>query len=396
MRTQRFILGFMLLFIIFSGCIKDNEIEFPEDKTPEVTKTVALFSLINFYQENTSNLDQPCFVPVYPIELSYTNNIIIEIASTDGLFEAIRNQTALFHIQGVILPVMVSKNGMLINIETESDLIELMNECNIPELGDELHDFLSQCFGFDYPINMINKEGASVMINSHDELEAFNTTQGTAYLPQFEFPLAINVYEEDEVKSVESYYELYEVINGCEACPQGTFTIDPEFDGSYKFWAEFSKSDRPVNFEWFINDDFIKSGLSNTEDTLLHKDLAPGEYEICLKSYNDNCVLGTVFCNELIVEDPCPQFYFEIEPDIENRFRFEFFADFPEMNEVEYTWVVSRNDERMYFETEFPGQGDNYLVREFEPGSYQVCIESDNINEQCQFTEYCGDKFVVE
>ena len=396
MRKHRFILGYMLIFIIFSGCIKDDEIEFPEDKVSDITETVALFSLINFYQEDLSKLDQPCFVPVYPIELSYTNQIIIEITSTDGLFEAIRNQTDLFHIEGVILPVMVNKKGILVNIETESDLVELMDECNIPGLGKELHDFLLQCFGFDYPINMINNEGQSVIINSNDELEAFKTTQGTGYLPQFEFPLSLNVYEEDEVLTVRNYYELYKVINTCDACPQGTFIIDLEFDGSHKFWAEFPPSDQPVNFDWFINGNLVKSGLSNTEDTLLHEDLAPGEYEICLKSYNEDCVLGSVFCLPLTVTDPCPQFFFEMVPDPENRFRFEFFADFPEMNEIEYTWVIYRNGETVYFETEFPGQGDNYLVNAFEPGSYKVCIESDNINEKCQFAQYCSDEFVVE
>ncbi|XOV94986.1 MAG: hypothetical protein ACFHWX_09805 [Bacteroidota bacterium] len=387
-----------LLFVVvmgiawLSGCINDNELDFPEDRSDEITKTVDLYSLLHYYSQNANSTD--CFSIVFPLELSYSTGIIISVEDIAGLKEAIENQTNTFFIEGIILPVLVDKHGVLSSIENEDDINALLRNCGIPDLTNYLKRFKSQCFEFIYPITLING-GDTLQLENIEAYNDLKVSLGEQFLPQFAFPLKVEIFETDEVIQVTSYYQLLELINSCSQCPEGSISISPEFNGTYSFKAHYKQLDLPITYKWYINGDLVGDGDSNMKDSLL-LELPEGEYQICLQSFNPDCTLGTFVCRNFTVGRPCPVLFFKQEMGTENPREYYFYADFSLQNDISYTWVVYNiNNEPLYWEEEMPGEGDGKLSYEFEPGVYKVCMEKENVSADCQLAKVCAE-IVVE
>ncbi len=388
-------LSLLLLFVwasgFLSGCIDVKELDFPEDRSDEIIKTIDVFTLLNFY----GNSDRPgnCFSIVFPFELSYNTGIIINIEDLSGLNEAIENQSNSFYIEGVILPLLVNKNGVLASIETVDDLKELLNNCEVPDLTRYLKDFKSQCFEFIFPFTMILDQDTFIVENN-DVYHDLKTSFGDDFLPELQFPLELEVFESDEIVDVTSYYQLLQISNTCEPCPDGEIVINPEYDGQYTFKAAYKRTDIPIDYKWYINDDFIREGSASIEDSLV-LELPEGEFEICLQSFNPDCNAGNFVCRILKVERPCPILNFNFEKSTENPSLYHFFADFELQNEISYGWVIYKNvDDFFYYEDEVPGVGDGKLTFEFAAGSYRVCLEKENANQNCQLAQYCTEIFI--
>jgi len=365
-------------------------LDFPEDRSDEVVKTLDLFSLLNYYLDS----DRPtnCFSIIFPLELAYNNGIIISVEDLSGMNEAIENQSKSFYIEGVVLPILVNKNGVLSSIEDKEALKLLVNGCEIPRLTDFLDDFEYQCFELAFPFTLINNTD-TLIIENEEMYHDIKASLGADFLPEFQFPMTVEVYETDETIEISSYYELFQIINSCKPCPEGDIIINPEYDGSYTFKAVYHRDDTPINYKWYINEDFIGEGHTNTDDSLV-LELPEGEFEICLKSFGTDCNAGTFSCRTITVERPCPVLFFEQEKSSENPLVYYFYADFTFQNEISYEWVVYKNDDPIYLEEELPGITDSKLTYEFTAGSYRICIEKENVNQNCQLAQYCTEIFI--
>lgn len=370
-----------------TGCIDGDELDFPEDRTDEIVKTLDVFTLLNYY--SVSDRPNACFSIVFPFELAYNTGIIISIEDLAGLNEAIENQSNAFYVEGVILPVLVNKNGTLTSIETEAELKELMKSCEVPQLVDYLSDFKSQCFELVFPITLVNHQD-TIMVNNNDVYHDLKGSSGGDFAPEFIFPIELEVFESDEVIEVNNYYQLLQTLNSCEPCPEGTININPEYDSRYTFKAVYDRIDAPITYKWYINEDFIREASTTKEDSLV-LELPEGEFEICLQSFTPDCKAGSFSCRLLKVERPCPILFFEKEQRSTNPLIYDFFADFALQNEISYGWVVYKNNEFLFFEEEFPGAGDGKFTFEFTSGSYKVCLEKENVNQNCQLAQYCTE-----
>ncbi len=391
-----FRLSFLLLFVWalsgLTGCIDVDELDFPEDRTDEIVKTLDIFTLLNFY----SNTDRPsnCFSVVFPFELAYNSGIIINIDDLSGLNEAIENQSNTFYIEGVILPVLVNKNGVLSSIDTEAELTELLKTCEVPQLADYLSDFKSQCFELVFPITLVNNLDTMV-VDNNDIYHNLKGSLGNEFEPEFLFPLEVEVFGTDELVTITNYYQLLQLFNQCVPCPEGSILISPEYDGRYTFKAIYDKVDAPISYKWYINEDFIREGTVSSDDSLV-LELPEGEFEICLQSFNPDCIAGDFSCRFLKVERPCPVLFYNKEVRDGNPSLYHFFADFALQNEISYSWVVYKDiNTFITFENEIPGEGDGKFSYEFTPGSYRVCLEKEGVNQNCQLAQYCTE-IVIE
>ena len=381
---------FIWTFGGLTGCIDVDELDFPEDRTDEITKTIDVFTLLNYY--SVSDRPNTCFSIVFPFELAYNTGIIISIDDLSGLTEAIENQSNTFYIEGVILPVLVNKNGVLSSVETDTDLRALMSTCEVPQLTDYLKDFKSQCFELVFPLTLINGSD-TISVENNEVYHDLKGSLGSDFAPGFVFPIELEVYESDEVIEATNYYQLLQIINGCEPCPEGSIIINPEYDSRYTFKAAYDRIDAPISYKWYINEDFIRDATTNNDDSLV-LELPEGEFEICLQSFTPDCNAGSFSCRILKVERPCPVLFFEKEQRTTNPMIYDFYANFALQNEISYGWVVYKNNEFISFEEEFPGEGDGKFTFEFTAGSYKVCLEKENVNQNCQLAQYCTEIFI--
>ncbi|MEM7298599.1 MAG: hypothetical protein AAF391_10085, partial [Bacteroidota bacterium] len=266
-------------------------------------------------------------------------------------------------------------------------LLQLLDDCEIPTLRDEFDFFYTQCFDFQYPIEMIDSEENTVSINSQEEYFVFEFNQGFDKQPRFIYPLAAFKYSEDRTIPIENDYELFQVFDGCRKCPRLLFETDFRGGTLYRFTAAFAEKDQ-ISYDWYIDDVKIESdGVGG--DNVFEREFESGTYEICMRTRLEDadCFAGIEYCQTITVEDPCPFVFFRSSAI--NNTTYLFSADFPLQDEIEYAWVIYRNEERILTETEGP-DGDDLLEFQFDPGSYQVCIEAE-VEDCPRVIKYCEE-----
>lgn len=392
MSTLKYI-GKFLGFVLFLSCISPDDLEFPEETESVVTSpSVAITSLLN-----TINLGGNIgFEFYFPIQLGFNSGISISISDLNGLKETAASQSNGFHINQIEFPFLVDADGLIKSIENEQEFIQLLETSGIPTLKDDLGETIFQCFDFVYPIQMLDSDSITIELSTPSGYKQFMADQPESYQPDFIFPLGMDVFAADTAKQVKSYFELYEIINACEGCPDLGFRIEEIEDNRFKFVADFDGLEDAHSYDWFIDGRFIETdGNGVGGDNQLTETFEPGVYEICMYTETPDCALGTSFCKVLTVEreEPaCPEPFFEIDEEFEFG-TYKFYAEFPGMNELTYEWKVYEHDSLLHHETEGP-DGDNTLFFQFHPGEFEVCIYV--VTDECPEGIWYCDEVIVE
>lgn len=368
-------LTFMCILLFVFSCVDEDVLDLPPDESEdELTESTAIISLLRGVQREQLSEQSDCFSLLYPIKLGYNNGLTITIENFSGLYEVATNQTSGQHINEVEFPFTVSKLGAVRTIEDEDSLLDLLDDCEIPTFRDELDFFYTQCFDFDYPIEMVNLNEDIVTINSQEEYFDFEFQQGFEEQPIFIYPLDVFKYSEDRTIPIENDFELFQIFDGCKKCPN-LFFESALLEGTlYQFTAAFPEKDQ-IPYDWFIDGEKIESdGIGG--DNIFTREFESGTYEICMKTRleNDDCFEGIAYCETITVEDPCPFIFFESEAINNNTYLFT--ANFPLQDEIEYSWAIYINDDRIFFEEEGP-DGDDLLEFQFDFGTFNVCIEAE-------------------
>ena len=336
---------------------------------------MALQSLLRAVQANSLSGDEACIQFFYPIQLGFSNGLTISLNNFGGLKEVAASGTSGQHANGVVFPFLASKADVLRSIENEEDLLNLLEDCDLLTLRDEFNLFYTQCIDFEYPIRMIDKEGNAVEISSQEEYFAFELLQGFEAQPEFIFPLSVEIFSDDKVVEVTNHFELFETFDTCEQCPKLFFIKDFSGGTRYIFRADFPDRDKLFSYDWFINDEFIETdGTGVQGDHELEEMFDPGEYTICIKATTDDCIMGVSYCEFLVVEDPCPELSFETMQVTDEVYLFT--ANFALKDEITYSWSIFREEDLIFEETEGEA-GDNQLEFQFDPGTYEVCINAE-------------------
>ncbi len=378
----------MATLAMLQSCVDEGGVEFPdEEENPVViTESISLISYLNFIQKHSIKPSELCFQPVYPLELGFSNGINITVSNESGLLEALQSQTSGFYVSGTELPFVAEKGGVLHFIENEDQFAELLMDCDLPTLRQSLEETYAQCYEFKYPFEMVLPNDDTVTVDNVETLVAIGNSTNVRFQPRFVYPVSVEIFEENVVRDIKNEFELYHVINDCDGCPDLKFYIEEEWNYLFYFEAKDELLTDHDGFAWYI--DGVQKEIDGPAvdgDNQYVARLAPGFYEICMKSENRDCVLGVEYCEELEVKDgDCPYMFFSYSKVGDRGYVFE--SDFPKMNQIEYWWVVRKHgiDEPIWIEPD----SQNFFDFGFEePGVYTVCIEFEGTS--CQFISYC-------
>lgn len=363
MARQGIFIGLLAVLALLMSCIEDN-LEFPEDQNPDIKESTALVSLLNHLKSNR-RID--CFELVYPITLGFNNDITIAIENEAGLREAAVNQSAGLHISQVVFPLLVTKSSQISSIASDQQLFELLQSCDLPTLRSSIDLTHKQCFSFSYPLDMVNAQGDTTTLSSLDDfLTFYYSDQPANYQPNFAFPLGVQKLADKTQISIHNVYELYQLMNRCEPCPQLFFERSELDNRQFRFTASITGA---REFDWYVDDVFIKTGTP--DDNVLVKGLDPGTHEVCIKAASVDCVLGEVYCEKFEVVDPCPSMFFELQQI--NDAKYEFKAEFEGMLDLDfYYWTINgaiKDEEGL-----LNPSSDHAFSYAFDPGEYEVCI----------------------
>ncbi len=387
-----FVISMLLIMAVCYGCVED-ETPFPEENDTPIEFSPSVVTILSNLGRNglLAAEELQCIQFQYPITLGYNTDSSIRIDDYEGLVAVIENQQANFNITGLSFPVEVTfkDSDSLQTLTDENDLFRIIDDCDFTSLREDIEDFSEDCFEFVFPITLRSEVGREQSIASEQALEGFIDNQNDTYQPDFVFPIRVEIAA-GEVKTVSTYFELYEVMDTCgRACPQLAFTIEDSspFELEYTFEADFPTIDVLDTYSWFIDGELVKEdGVTNQGDHILvHSFEAPATYEVCIQTTTADCATGAEFCKMVEVEEVCPELFFEAvrKP---GTVPFVFTADFEGDDEIIYQLLI---------DGEFIANGGadmgNIFERVLEAGTHTVCIKATTVASCPQGVEFCKE-----
>ncbi|GAA4276332.1 hypothetical protein [Aquimarina mytili] len=371
----------ILVAVLLVGCVSDDQADFPNNSQINITSNAAVVSLLKNLVSETDALseDQQCFKFNYPIVLGYNNDSNISIESYAGLLSTIAAQSSNFNITGVQFPIEITfrNTSARIRIENEQELLSLLTECGYTSLRDEFERLFRQCFTFDFPVTVLDSIKREVPITTDQEFDTFFNGQNKNYQPEFKFPLNLLVGSDAVSEQIQTYFDFYEVVDACPGCPSIRIDSSRVSNTMYRFIADFEIKPEYELF-WIVDQEtfpFVEgeNAITRGFDFGLHK--------VCIKATSPDCLSGIEECKDITV---CPELFFIAEQEGVTT-TYTFAADFPEIQDVPYKWLVNGE-----FQENDGGPGaDNMFTFQFEPGSNnEVCILSE-ITGCAEISKFC-------
>ncbi|WP_139062547.1 hypothetical protein [Aquimarina megaterium] len=299
--------GFILALVMFTySCVNDDSF-FPDSIDAKITSTTTIVSILNDIKTRNSivNEEDLCFTFKYPLIFGYNTDSTIRVDDYQGLLGVISGQSANFNITGLQFPVQIMFKGAnsTILVENEDALINVLRECEIKTFRDVFNHLYRQCFKFEYPIVLNDKDNKEVDIDTEESFSRFLVDQGANYQPDFKFPISILVTPDLKPTRISTYYEFYEIINNCIGCPAIRFEIQPLQENEYRFIPDIEIMEGYQLF-FKINGEVITDQV--IDGNPFTRQFTPGTYETCIKVITTNCLKGTIACKEIVVEPICP------------------------------------------------------------------------------------------
>ncbi len=218
MRLLKYVI--VILFFstfLFNACLDRDYIDLNNN---DLTKqeSITFQSMLNGISSQITNdvstsfnQDSLCFQFVYPIQLIYNTQNNITVNGFNGLVEVLNNQSSQLYITGIVMPFQVTVNGQTQTINTQSELISLLEFCDFTLINEEIEN--SFCFDIVFPIYITSETGQNVAINNIQDFLTFLSTQTNVYQAEIVFPITV-IYQNNQV-IIHNLYEFYEMANNC-------------------------------------------------------------------------------------------------------------------------------------------------------------------------------------
>lgn len=211
----------LLLLLVFTSALfyscSDSD---PIENETSAQKSIALRTTVNELKKahNVSGRSSDdsvfCFNFVYPITFTFNNGTEVTVTSFAGLLDVISNESPQLYLEGVEFPFQVSQEGQVTAIATEDEFVQLLLNCGINTINDELET--TYCFDIVFPIAIISPDGDTVAINNLQELLGYLNAAGGATEADIVFP--ISVLYEGQATNIQNIYEFYQMVNNCSGC----------------------------------------------------------------------------------------------------------------------------------------------------------------------------------
>jgi hypothetical protein len=202
------------IFILFS--CNDNDQNNSDDLTQSSATRIYLNAVKEFDAASNLNSSPPstlCLTPVFPIEVNFSNGLKVVINSMEGLKEAMYAEHSEFHINNFVFPfsVFLSSTNEQILVADEVQFSNLLSSCPTIRTVDQYFTS-STCFGFIFPLTVINNSGETITIlNSESLLTTLNSLSENDYWSDFVYPFKIN-YGGNEIL-IQSVWDFYNYVD---------------------------------------------------------------------------------------------------------------------------------------------------------------------------------------
>lgn len=346
---------------------------------------------ISLFRNDFDRYFNECFKLDYPVTVISENTIEVEITTDDQWYQFLLSQSESY--QPVFkFPISIFRlaDERVVEVNSYYGFYNVFQEClgACPALAFSIENTdqsnLSYRFISEYSIEFTGSyawfvddqfiEGDGPAVQGDDVLEYTFATPGT-------YQVCIQTETPDCPQGILFCKEVVVDV----FCPQPFYEFTVEAGTTnYIFNAAFDGIE-DLSYDWTINEQVVETDGGIEGDNILFRDLAPGDYTVCIKIITESCPQGTAYCREVFVAPICPELFFiqEQEGDTSS---YNFFADFESMNVIVYSWAINGE----FIELDGGANGDNTLFYQFSPGAYSVCITAETAD--CpQGTQFCRE-----
>ena len=273
----KFIFGFLLILVISFACTNDDSnIELAEVHQSTSIQN-ALNQLRNYYHEDgTINEDMNptnnlvfdfCFEFVYPLSLSYNNEVIVTVNSIDELVNVIINSSQELYIDGVVFPFDVT----LYDVESNELVVQTINN------EEEFSNLIAGCYFNDPCICTEEYDPVCVEIIANDS-EIIITFPNSCYAFCEGFTESDLVNCENNTEC--TIYDLEVITGDCNSDNTYNMTINFQYEeiGGQEFFDLYARNDELIGY----------FPLSSLPLTIINFPSSGEDYDFVKVCINDN------------------------------------------------------------------------------------------------------------
>ena len=243
----KLIFGFLLILVISIACTNDDSnIELAEVHQSTSIQN-ALNQLRSYYHEDgtineemnpTNNLVFDfCFEFIYPLSLSYNNEVIVTVNSVEELVNVIINSSQELYITGVVFPFDVT----LYDIESNELILQTINN------EEEFSNLIANCYFNDPCICTEEYDPVCVEIIANDSLIVITFPNSCyAFCEGFTESDLVNCENNTEC----TIYDLEVITGDCTSDNTYNMTINFQYEeiGEQEFFDLYARNDELIGY----------------------------------------------------------------------------------------------------------------------------------------------------
>ena len=276
-KYTKLIFGFLLLLVISVACTNDDsKIELVEVHQSTSIQN-ALNQLRNYYHEDgTINEDMNptnnlvfdfCFEFIYPLSLSYNNEVIVTVNSIEELINVIINSSQELYIDGVVFPFDVT----LYDVESNELVVQTINN------EEEFSNLIAGCYFNDPCICTEEYDPVCVEIIANDSVMVITFPNSCyAFCEGFTESDLVNCENNTEC----TIYDLEVITGDCNSDNTYNMTINFQYEeiGGQEFFDLYARNDELIGY----------FPLSSLPLTIINFPSSGEDYDFVKVCINDN------------------------------------------------------------------------------------------------------------
>ena len=243
----KLIFGFFIILVISIACTNDDS----NIELAEVHQSTSIQSALNqlrsyYHEDGTINEEMNptnnlvfdfCFEFIYPLSLSYNNEVIVTVNSVEELVNVIINSSQDLYITGVVFPFDVT----LYDIESNELIVQTINN------EEEFSNLIANCYFNDPCICTEEYDPVCVEIIANDSLMVITFPNSCyAFCEGFTESDLVNCENNTEC----TIYDLEVITGDCTSDNTYNMTINFQYEeiGEQEFFDLYARNDELIGY----------------------------------------------------------------------------------------------------------------------------------------------------
>tara|TARA_B110000444_G_scaffold259025_1_gene301555 strand:+ start:20667 stop:22046 length:1380 start_codon:yes stop_codon:yes gene_type:complete len=276
-KYAKLIFGFLLLLVISVACTNDDS----NIELVEVHQSTSIQNALNqlrsyYHEDGTINEDMNptnnlvfdfCFEFIYPLSLSYNNEVIVTVNSIEELINVIINSSQELYIDGVVFPFDVT----LYDVESNELVVQTIND------EEEFSNLIADCYFNDPCICTEEYDPVCVEIIANDSVMVITFPNSCyAFCEGFTESDLVNCENNTEC----AIYDLEVITGNCNEDDTYNMTINFQYEeiGEQEYFDLYARNDELIGY----------FPLSSLPLTIINFPSSGEDYDFVKVCINDN------------------------------------------------------------------------------------------------------------